>query len=293
MKTFRCVSFLSALLISAVPSIAFADAALTWDSGNWGSNWAANEVVVPPPACQNGATDYPTCTPPVCTNGATDYPTCSLPAPLDTDGDGVADASDNCPTVAGSQSDADNDSQGDVCDSDDDNDGLSDEIERSRGSNPLLADSDGDGKLDAVDAFPSDDASYGSGTGAVAEALKLKGCASFGNSPTATFSYLAPEFNLRLGNLYLSGNAGGNEKKLTSSLNATSLEALRVNLSNRSGCTVALSGSTFSVAVNKNQASAKINGKIAVTTTITVKGKPKSVKGVYTLKGTIGWKPVN
>jgi hypothetical protein len=34
-------------------------------------------VTVDPPTCDNGATDYPTCTLPVCSNGATDYPTCT------------------------------------------------------------------------------------------------------------------------------------------------------------------------------------------------------------------------
>lgn len=36
-------------------------------------------TATPPPTCDNGATDYPTCTPPTCTNGATDYPTCTPP----------------------------------------------------------------------------------------------------------------------------------------------------------------------------------------------------------------------
>lgn len=87
----------------------------------------------------------------------------------DADSDGVADASDNCPTVANpDQANFDGDSQGDACDSDDDNDGvsdssdvgplnpnsdsdgdgLSDSQETTRGTNPLNADSDGDGLSD-------------------------------------------------------------------------------------------------------------------------------------------------
>ena len=45
----------------------------------------------------------------------------------DADVDGIADASDNCPTVAnGNQANYDGDSQGDACDADDDNDGVLD-----------------------------------------------------------------------------------------------------------------------------------------------------------------------
>ncbi len=47
--------------------------------------------------------------------------------PLDSDGDGVPDAEDNCPFVASADhTDTDGDGQGDVCDDDDDNDGFHD-----------------------------------------------------------------------------------------------------------------------------------------------------------------------
>ncbi|MCH7892625.1 MAG: thrombospondin type 3 repeat-containing protein, partial [Gemmatimonadetes bacterium] len=48
----------------------------------------------------------------------------------DTDGDGVPDSSDNCPTVANAaQTDTDGDGQGDACDIDDDGDGIVDTSE--------------------------------------------------------------------------------------------------------------------------------------------------------------------
>jgi Tol biopolymer transport system component len=82
-------------------------------------------------------------------------------APVDTDGDGVFDATDNCPLIPNpSQANADGDAQGDACDPDDDNDGQSDVDEVACGSNPLNAvstapDRDSDGRPDCVD--PDDD----------------------------------------------------------------------------------------------------------------------------------------
>jgi hypothetical protein len=54
------------------------------------------------------------------------------PTPTDTDKDGVADTTDNCPAVANAnQANYDGDSQGDACDTDDDNDGILDTAEKS------------------------------------------------------------------------------------------------------------------------------------------------------------------
>lgn len=50
------------------------------------------------------------------------------PTPIDQDGDGVTDLSDNCFSVKNAdQRDTDRDGEGDVCDADDDNDGVPDE----------------------------------------------------------------------------------------------------------------------------------------------------------------------
>lgn len=73
--------------------------------------------------------------------------------PPDQDGDGIADAADNCPLVANAnQADVDGDGIGDLCDPDNDNDGvpnLQDNCPLTR--NPDQLDTDGDGLGNACD----------------------------------------------------------------------------------------------------------------------------------------------
>lgn len=71
--------------------------------------------------------------------------TFALTALNDSDGDTVINDQDNCPDDANTaQDDFDDDGLGDVCDPDDDNDGLTDADEALYGSDPFLADTDGD-----------------------------------------------------------------------------------------------------------------------------------------------------
>lgn len=76
------------------------------------------------------------------------------PPPLDTDGDGVADASDNCKDTANAdQKNLDGDALGDACDGDRDGDGAANAQDNCPDkANPDQRDSDGDGKGDACDA---------------------------------------------------------------------------------------------------------------------------------------------
>ena len=87
------------------------------------------------------------------------------PTPADADSDGVADSSDNCPSVPNAeQTDSDQDGTGDACDttpfppSDRDNDGIADEDDNCPFTyNSDQLDTDGDGAGDACD---SDSPSY-------------------------------------------------------------------------------------------------------------------------------------
>ena len=87
-------------------------------------------------------------------NVATDT---DIVTPQDRDGDGIPDASDNCPVIANpTQADSDGDGIGDACDPDDDNDGIADATDNCPlVSNATQANTDGDALGDACD--PDDD----------------------------------------------------------------------------------------------------------------------------------------
>jgi uncharacterized repeat protein (TIGR01451 family) len=76
---------------------------------------------------------------------------------IDSDGDGVPDAVDNCPTVPNSdQQDTDGDGIGDACDPDIDGDGIANELDNAPYAyNPNQADSDEDGIPDVLDNCPT------------------------------------------------------------------------------------------------------------------------------------------
>jgi hypothetical protein len=74
----------------------------------------------------------------------------------DTDGDTHEDGDDAFPLNATEWSDNDEDGIGDNADDDDDDDGLTDEKEAEKGTDPLNADTDGDGANDKEDYDPLD-----------------------------------------------------------------------------------------------------------------------------------------
>ncbi|MFQ5514875.1 MAG: hypothetical protein ACE5FG_10585 [Myxococcota bacterium] len=86
---------------------------------------------------------------------------------VDRDGDGALDGIDNCAiTPNESQLDTDADGAGNACDADDDDDGLLDEVETNTGvfvspldtgTDPLLADTDGDGFSDGFEVSQGSD----------------------------------------------------------------------------------------------------------------------------------------
>ncbi|MGB3801988.1 MAG: PKD domain-containing protein, partial [Lewinella sp.] len=84
--------------------------------------------------------------------GATNTAALSIEALPDTDGDGIPDSEDNCPTIPSTdQADTDGDGTGDACDLDDDNDGVPDADDcdpkdaNVLGKSTFYADNDGDG----------------------------------------------------------------------------------------------------------------------------------------------------
>lgn len=78
---------------------------------------------------------------------------------VDTDGDGIVDSSDNCPTIANAdQADADHDGLGDACDTfdnrDDDSDGIANGADNCpTRANANQADADSDGRGDVCDGY--------------------------------------------------------------------------------------------------------------------------------------------
>jgi hypothetical protein len=96
--------------------------------------------------------------------GKCDIGAFELQAPVDTDGDGVPDATDNCPNDANpNQEDADHDGLGDVCDNcpndpdnDADGDGVCGDVDNCpNDANPNQEDGDADGVGDVCDNCPT------------------------------------------------------------------------------------------------------------------------------------------
>jgi hypothetical protein len=145
-------------------SSSLAGGTLTWSTTPWATNNNANGLrwgtlfnfrfdATTAPATGSATLGF------FKTVGSQNIPGVQVPSSAgpDTDGDGVPDASDNCPLVSNAnQLNTDGDAQGDACDTDDDNDGLADGSDNCPlVSNASQLNTDGDALGDVCD--PDDD----------------------------------------------------------------------------------------------------------------------------------------
>lgn len=144
--------------------------ATTSPSGEWGQDPAGGDFDGVKWNSKGGIftialdNNYPETTVGVLAKSATYYGECTIvgpdcsggSTPIDSDGDGIPDDTDNCPAVANpNQTNTDGDSMGDACDPDDDSDGIFDiEDNCDAVANPLQEDRDHDGVGDACDNCP-------------------------------------------------------------------------------------------------------------------------------------------
>jgi hypothetical protein len=217
------------------------------------------------------------------------------PALIDTDGDGCMDNVDFFVIDASECKDTDRDGIGNNADLDDDGDGLSDDNEIVRGTNPLKLDSDADGLGDAQDGFPTSANDYVSTSGSIAEGLSIKGCIATGRTVPAKLNFMGALFTAEVGDQWLPGLAAAAGKKTGISINgdgqAQILKSLRAWAP---GCTInAITGQKVGLTFNKAKTQAKLDAKITVSASVLVKGKPKIVKGTYTMRSMLPWSPTN
>ncbi len=121
------------------------------------------------------------------TEGFAKGSTCSQ-QPSDSDGDGVADATDNCPGAKNpGQEDLDQDGQGDACDDDDDGDGVPDATDNCPSvGNATQVDCDQDGKGDACDGASDCGTGGAAGAAGAGGSAGVAGAAGSGGAISAS-----------------------------------------------------------------------------------------------------------
>jgi hypothetical protein len=215
-------------------------------------------------------------------NGNIDYHWIYFTVLADGDGDGIADSSDNCPSVGNAnQVDTDGDGMGDACDSDDDNDGVLD----SNDNCPTVAAATADG----CPAGPGDTSGGGNGggtgtgdNGGSGSSSNTGGGGNAGGSSSDTGAGIDGVSNgeqLVLGAQLAACNV---TLKVTRKQKSFRKRGLTIRLRSNRTCTVKLSGKLIP-AKRKGARKAKVNTRQA-TVKLTA-GKLTTVKLRFTKKG--------
>jgi hypothetical protein len=197
--------------------------------------------------------------------------------PSDTDQDGVADGSDNCPSVSNAnQLDTDQDGAGDACDS----------------SAIPVADSDADGMSDSEDPFPENPAVATYITAKATEKLAISGCKVSVRSPKAAMYFIPQQYLIELSDgLSLDGSykvikpENKYNLRLTSSAKKklmTGLQAWAARYCDKDIAVKSFVMDSYTMTINKQKTQLKIIAEADLAVKFPKKAKNKKARYTFT-----------